>query len=171
MRYLLLACAAGLMISSCNKEQTMEVPKTRTQMLYGSNTTNAADAMPTSWKTKEYRVIYTLPSGKDTTRTDLYPECKKDDFLQFFENYSGKHHTEGNKCSTNEGDIYNFRWEFTQNETYLNFYNADRLFNERTFIAEVADFSEGGFTLKVTVPMFIDNQLDTVRVEHVFEKK
>jgi hypothetical protein len=172
MRKFILTCAAAAALTACNKEQTLDVPLTRTQMLYGANTTSAAEAMPSKWKTKEYKVTYVLPDGRDTTRTDLYPECQKDDFLQFFENFTGTHHTADNKCSTNEGDIYHTRWEFSQNEEYLNFYNYERLFyGYRTFIVKVKDFSEAGFTLEYIEPLIIDNVLDTPKtIEHKFEK-
>lgn len=170
MRYLLLACAAAFFVISCNKEQTLEVPLTKTQMLYGNNKTNASPDMPTKWKTKEYKVIITLEDGRDSVVLDAYTECKKDDFLQFFENFSGKHHTADNKCATNDGDIYNYRWEFSNNNDTLNFYNCDRLFNYRTFRARAENVSESSFMLKYREPFVVHNVLDTVRIEHTFEK-
>ena len=170
MRKFILACAAAAVFTSCNKEQTMDVPLTRTQILYGSNKTSGANEKPTTWKTAEFKVTYQKEDGSDTSRLDLYPECKKDDILQFFENFTGTHQTADNKCSTNEGDLYHYRWEFTQNDESLNFYNCDRLFNYRTFIAKVKDFSDGSFTLEYTETMIINSVLDTVKVEHKFQK-
>ncbi|MBL7719543.1 MAG: hypothetical protein JNL72_11945 [Flavipsychrobacter sp.] len=171
MKYLLLACATALVVISCNKEQTLDVPLNRTQKLYGNNKTDAAPEMPTRWTTKEYRVVFTKLDGSDSVVTDLQTACKKDDFLQFFENYSGKHHTANDKCSTGEGDIYNFRWEFSDNDDSLNFYNCDRYFDYRTFKVSVKDFSDGEFTIAYPAPFIVNNvPVDTVRIEHVFQK-
>lgn len=170
MKYLLLACTVALLTTSCNKEQTKDVPLTRTQMLYGSNTTNASNSMPSQWKTAEYKVIFQKADGSDSADVGLYDECRKDDFLQFFENYSGKHTTSDNKCFTNDGDIYNFRWEFNNNGDSISFYNCDRLFKYRTFKVAMADFSASNFTLKFREPWVVNNVLDTVRIEHKFQK-
>lgn len=171
MRYLLLACAAAVIISSCNKEQTKDVPKTRTQMLYGSNTTSGAEAQPSKWKTKEFRVYVKKDDGTDTLYSDLYTDCKEDDQIQFFENFTGLHLTSDNKCSTNENDQYHFRWELSDNENKMNFYDCDRLFDYRTFIVKIKDFSESSFTLEYPEIMMINSVLDTVRIEHQFEKQ
>jgi hypothetical protein len=167
MRYLLLACLTAAVLSSCNKEQTIDVPKNRSQMLIGANTTNAADAMATKWKPSEYKVF----KDDGTVESNWYPECLKDDYLQFFKNYAGKHLVGPNTCAANENDVYNTRWELTENETKFNCYDCDRLFGYRTFSAKMLDCSDSRFTIEYNVVYNVNGVDDTLKVELAFTKE
>lgn len=171
MRNLLLAFATAALLVSCNKEQTMDVPKNRIRMLIGENTTNAADAMPTKWKTSEYKVHITKEDGSDSVNKDLYPECLKDDQLQFFQNNFGKHLPGGNACVSLENDVYNTRWQLTSDEDSFNCYDCDRFFGLRTLIAELAECTESSFTIKYEKVFTFNNVMDTLVVEHVLTKQ
>ncbi len=170
MRKLLSACLLATVLSSCStEEQTLDVPLSRSEMLRGANKGTAADE-PTKWKTTAYKLTYQTELGTDTTVTDIYPQCLKDDFIQFFTNGKGKHHTGTELCVGVDGEVYNHTWELTQNEEVLNLYNCERYFYERTLIAKITEFSDSKFTLKYELKQIWNNVLDTVRIEHTLEK-
>ncbi len=170
MRKLLSVCLLATILSSCSTEpQTLEVPPSRSEMLRGTNKGTAAEET-TKWKTTDYKITYKNELDVDTTVTDWYPECKKDDFIQFFTNRKGKHHTGDDLCAGIDGEVYNHTWELTQNEEVINFYNAERYFGERTLIAQISEFSDSKFIMKYEMEYIINNVLDTVRVEHTMVK-
>ncbi len=170
MRGLLLACFAAILLASCNKEQTMDVPKNRARMLIGENTTNAAEAMPTKWKSSEYRVYIPKGDGTDSINKDLLPECLKDDELQFFQNYFGKLLTGDNTCAVNDNGIYNTRWELTSNEDTVNLYDYERYFTVRTFKAQLKECTESLFTVRFEKEFTFNGVKDTLAVEQDFKR-
>lgn len=172
MRNLLLACfAAALLASSCNKEQTLDVPKNRSMMLLAGNTTTGADPATGKWKTSEYKVHIPRVGMEDSIKTDLLAECLKDDYLQFFQNRIGKHLPGEVGCAALENDVYNTRWELTSNEDTFNCYDCDRFFGVRTLVAELADCSESSFTIKYEKVFTFNSVMDTLVVEHVMTKQ
>ena len=170
MKYFLLAFITAFAFTSCNKEQTIAVPENRTDQLRAGNKSDASEGTKAKWKSAKYIVIFQNVEKKDSIVDNLYPQCLKDDYLEFYENFVGYHYTAGNKCATNDGERYKFRYEFTENEEYLHFYNADRFFENRTFMAKVKEFDASRFTLTYPKEWVVNGILDTVTVENTLEK-
>jgi hypothetical protein len=173
MKYFLLLISSVVLLASCDK-QTVTVPENRTDQLRGSNTTMGAEGNTTKWKVVDGKILYKTELGVDTVLDGFITDCRKDDYFLFFQDFQGMRYTGDNKCYTNEGNEYGFRYEFLNNENTLALYDIDPLLGEglRNVNGKIGEFSGSkfDFSYRVLLPAVLLSSEDSGTVKITFEK-
>lgn len=152
MKNLVYSLSIIALLASCNKLD--EVKSSEDKLREGK------------WKMIEASATYTLPYSnpeRDTTtyiKPDSLPECQRDNYLVFGDNYNGYMATNEKKCTPGEPEQIGFNWGLEKNDRRMYIYNSKETFGTPSVNAAVTELTDNRFTLKYYYPFEYPNMQD-----------
>lgn len=116
-----------------------------------------------TWRRTSGKVTLKDPlTGGDSTLdylTDL-PDCRKDNAMEFKENFEGLMHMGAQQCIAGEPDTKKFTWQVTNNGTRLLLYGVEDFFPQSDIAADIISQTLGYLTIRYQV-ITVDPQFQT----------
>lgn len=167
MKYCLLIVFSLLTVISCKK---VEVPQSKQEKMRASD-----------WRVDTIMITYLTSTGADSevqggwkriengVETYDKPNCIKDDYIKFKQNFSGSHITGPDKCLSNEANEIDFTWGLTEADTKIYVYGLYNLFTQDVN-ADMLYFQddEFAFTFHKKIPK---NATDSITVKATYKLK
>jgi hypothetical protein len=113
MKNILLTLSVITLLASCT---TNPVPPV----------TRESELRAGSWKLASGTLTVNLPNGKDTVLDYMkfVPDCLKDDIMRFDSAKLGRRLSGSVTCNPGDPDWVPFKWQFVENEKYIDLYNG-----------------------------------------------
>lgn len=148
-RFILFLGSALLFLASCTKvEDPVSIEE---------------DLRDGKWRRTSGKVTYKDPlTNGDSTRDYLpeLPDCRKDNAMEFKENYEGTLHMGAQQCTAGEPDTKRFTWQVTNNAQKLLLYGVEDYFPESDIAADIVSQTLGYLTIRYQV-ITVDPQFQT----------
>lgn len=127
------------------------------------------------WRRTSGKVTYKDPATKGDSTMDYMPgvsDCRKDNAMEFKENFDGKMLLGDNHCTAGEPQTKPFTWQVTNNGQKLLLYGVSDYFPQNDIAADIVTQTLGYLTIRYQV-ITMDPQFqtsDTVTFTDVLRK-
>ncbi len=91
------------------------------------------------------------------------PDCRKDDYLVFKDNFDGAVNSGGQKCTQDEGDETAFTWELINGGANLNIYSSPDVFFTSNVSGQVVNLTDNLLAIRYVV--YMESQLDNTKTD------